>query len=229
MPFPPILLRIAGLPANTLSALNCLPEENKNIGEETYAQFYFQTVVKLCQISQNLSLRNGLQMTSHSLARRAEKIINHLPQNLRKKEQQTARSLWQIASRMAGKTSPFSSFTHLGIIDKNEENPGIIHHRFRLNNILLGQLLEILRYHPPFFQNQQISLNYTTKLVDGKYVFLHNTRNVESVQHVDEQPVIDFIVSYLKSKESVPFQKLVEIVLNEVAACLLYTSDAADE
>ena len=218
MIFPPILLRIASLSADALTALNNLPEGDASLTEETYAELYYQTVVDLCQNSNNTNLLNGLRMTSHSLAGRVQKIIDHLPPNLRKKEQQTARSLWQIASRMAGKASPFSSFTHLGQVDKNEEKPGTIHHHFRLNNILFGQLLELLRYHSAYYQSQKISLNYTTKFVDGAYVFLHNTRNIESVQQIEAQPVIELIVAFLKDKKSIPFQELIEYVLSEVEA-----------
>lgn len=218
MIFPPILLRIAGLPATTLTALNCLPEENSSITEAEWSQLYFDTITQLCQLSQNPHLLNGLQMTSHSLAKRVEKIIEQLPPTLRKKEKQTARSLWQIASRMAGKISPFSSFTHLGQVDVKALNQGIVSHRFRLNNLLLGQLLEILRYHPPFFQQQKIKLNYTAELIGTEYVFLHNTRNVESVQRIEDQPVIRLIIAYLQNKKTVVFQDLVETVLSEVEA-----------
>ncbi len=218
MTFPPILLRIASLPADALTALNNLSESDANLTEETYAELYYQTVVDLCQNSNNPNLLNGLRMTSHSLAGRVQKIIDHLPPTLRKKEQQTARSLWQITSRMAGKTSPFSSFTHLGQVVETIENSGTIHHHFRLNNILLGQLLELLRYHPPYFKNQKISLNYTSKLVETAYVFLHNTRNIESVQRIEAQPVIDLIVAFLKDKKSLSFQEFVEYILSEVEA-----------
>ncbi|GEM_PF-1751793 len=218
MIFPPILLRIAGLPATALIALNRLPEENISITEEEWNLIYFNTLSQLCELSRNPNLLNGLRMTSHSLAGRVEKIIEELPPTLRKKEKQSARSLWQIASRMAGKISPFSSFTHLGRVDANELNTGTVSHRFRLNNILLGQFLEILRYHPPFFQNQKIKLNYTAELVGTEYVFLHNTRNVESVQRIEDQPVISLIIAYLKNKKTVIFQELVEMVLSEVDA-----------
>ncbi len=218
MNFPPILLRIAGLPAQALTALNYLSEDNLVISEEKWNVLYYQTVTELCKIANDPSLLNGLQMTSHSLAGRIQKILDHLPPTLRKKEQQTARSLWQVVSRMAGKTSPFSSFTHLGRVDEKEKNPGTITHRFRLNNLLLGQLLEILRYHPPFFQTQKISLNYTTEFVGTEYVFLHNTRNLESVQRVEAQPVISLIVDFLKDKPSIIFQELVKKILGEVDA-----------
>ncbi len=215
---PPILLRIAGLPAKTLTALNYLSGDNLMILEKEWNLLYFQTVTVLCKIANDPNLLNGLQMTSHSLAGRIEKILDELPPTLRKKEQQTARSLWQIVSRMAGKTSPFSSFTHLGRVDEKEKNPGAITHRFRLNNLLLGQLLEILRYHPPFFQQQKLSLNYTTEFVGTEYIFLHNTRNLESVQRVEAQPVIRLIVDLLKNAPTILFQELVEKILVEVAA-----------
>jgi len=218
MIFPPILLRIAGLPATALIALNRLPEKNISITEEEWNLIYFNTLSQLCELSRNPNLLNGLRMTSHSLAGRVEKIIEELPPILRKKEKQSARSLWQIASRMAGKISPFSSFTHLGRVDANELNTGTVSHRFRLNNILLGQFLEILRYHPPFFQNQKIKLNYTAELVGTEYVFLHNTRNVESVQRIEEQPVIGLIIQFLKNEETIVFKELVEMVLSEVEA-----------
>lgn len=213
MDFPPILLRIAGLPVNLLTTLNYLPEENQLITEEDWDELYYQTVMELCKIADHPGLLNGLQMTSHSLAGRIEKIVSNLPPVLRKKEQQTARSLWQIVSRMAGKTSPFSSFTHLGRLDKMEENPGSVSHRFRLNNILLGQLLEILCYHPPYFRHQKISLNYTTKLKGTEYVFLHNTRNLESVQRIEQQPVIRLIVELLQDRPPLLFQELVANIL----------------
>ena len=218
MTFPPILLRIAGLPASMLLALNRLSEDNSLLAEEEWTKLYYQTVADLCQSADNPSLLNGLQMTSHSLAGRVQKIIDQLPPTLRKKEQQTARSLWQIASRMAGKTSPFSSFTHLGQVDKKEVNPRSIHYRFRLNNILLGQLLELLRYHSAYFQNQKISLNYSIQLIEEEYVFLHNTRNIESVQRIEKQPVIDLIASFLKDKNPILFKELLAYILSEVAA-----------
>lgn len=218
MIFPPILLRIAGLPASTLSALNCLWKKNNLLSEEEWNKLYFTTVIELCQLSKNKQLLNGLQMTSHSLAERVQKIIKQLPPTLRKKEQQTARSLWQIVSRMAGKTSPFSSFTHLGQENDQEENPGVVDHRFRLNNILLGQLLELLRYHPPYFIKQKISLNYTAQQDGAEFLFLHNTRNVESVQRIENQPVINLIITFLKDKKSILFQELVEVIQAEVDA-----------
>jgi len=218
MIFPPVLLRIASLPATALTALNHLSNDNNVITEKAWKELYYTTVVDLCQLSQNKHLLNGLQMTSHSLAGRVQKIIDKLPPTLRKKEQQTARSLWQIVSRMAGKTSPFSSFTHLGQVNKTEPNPRAVHHHFRLNNILLGQLLEILRYHPPYFKSQKTGLNYTVELVGTTYVFLHNTRNIESVQCIEKQPVIDLILAIFKEQKFILFEELVECVLDKVDA-----------
>lgn len=210
------LYRIAGLSSSTLEDFSDLPKEGNTVFD--YDQLYQQSAQKAAAKCMEDNLRCGLLMTSHSLVQRIAAMQKKTPDIFRKKEQQTARSCWQLLSRIAGKTSPFSRFTHLAVPGLTGQTPGTLTTLVRLNNQLLGQLLELLRYHPPFYQHQQITLNDTLYSDQSKYTFLLNTRNLESVQRMDPHPVLERIIDLLQKDKKWTFRQLAEVLTEEVAA-----------
>ena len=211
-----LLYRIAGLSVSVLEELSDLLEDQ--ITASAYQNIYKASAQKAVVRAHHPSVELGILMTSHSLAQRLAAMRAKSPDVFRKKEQQTARSSWQLLSRIAGKTSPFSRFTHLAVPELAEATPNTITSLIRINNQLLGQLLALLRYHPPFYQTQKISLNDTLYLDKGEYVFLLNTRNLESVQRMEPHPVMNRIIKWLQQQKKWPFFKLVDELMKEIEA-----------
>jgi len=208
------LFRIAGLSAYVLEELSDLPKES--VTEETYQTIYRQSARKVITLAQHPSVARGVLMSSHSLAQRIAAMEEKPLDIFRKKEQQTARSAWQLVSRIAGKTSPFSSFTHVAVSEVEDTDTGKITSLVRINNQLFGQLLELLRYHPPFYKKQNISLNDTLSLEDNQYIFLLNTRNLESIQNMEAHPVMDCMIELFEQNKQWTFQELVSKLLANV-------------
>ncbi len=144
-------------------------------------------------------LQKGLLQSSPSLWEGLQRYRLQPPTIYRKKERQTERSLAQYLARICTKTSPFSTFTALSLNDLSGSNVGPDTVPFssviRINNYVLAQVEELLSAYPPFYKHLRVQINPTLRKKGKDFVFLINSRNVESIQQIEENEVLALILS----------------------------------
>ncbi|MFT4666747.1 MAG: hypothetical protein ACI8YQ_001077 [Polaribacter sp.] len=169
-------------------------------------------------------LQKGLLQSSPSLWDGLQRYRLQSPAIYRKKERQTERSLAQYLARICTKTSPFSTFTALSLNDLSGKNIGPEAAPFssviRINNYVLAQVEELLSAYPPFYMHLAVQVNPTLKAKGEEYVFLMNSRNIESIQKIEENEVLALILSISQQYTSGQqlFGQLIKKLGEEVAA-----------
>ena len=154
-----------------------------------------QDYLQLKRISQLPVFLNGLTMSSHSIYNRVLSLQKKEVAEFRKKEKQTARTLFQYFSRIGAKITPFSSFTQLSVFDINQKKNSIQKGEscFRLNALIFGYLKEVLCTHPAYFNYLELRLNPTLEKWETVFYFFLNSRNVESIQELESDEVLEYI------------------------------------
>ncbi|MFK7808393.1 MAG: lantibiotic dehydratase [Saprospiraceae bacterium] len=175
-------------------------------------------------LSGNPMLQKGLLQSSPSLWEGIQRYRQQPVSVYRKKERQTERSLAQYLARICTKTSPFSTFTGLSftkISGKNsilssDSNDG----KIRVNNYVLAQLQELLSGYPDFYQHLAVQINPTLRSVGEEYVFLINSRNVESIQRVEVNDVLVLLLESIRTTASgqMKFATLKNKMVREIEA-----------
>jgi len=171
-----------------------------------HQQFLEEQFKQLYQEANQEDLLKGMSLSSHSLFQRLLDLKKKPAHSFRKKEKQTLRSLWTYLSRIVYKVSPFSTFTQLAIYDAFQSNrleradlPKASN--VQLNHTLFAYLQELLAHYPPFYQHLSLRLNSSLEL-GASYRFLLNSRNVESLQTLEKDPVVDLIIAVLNGQQS---------------------------
>jgi hypothetical protein len=190
--FPYVLIRQSTLPLNLVSALGT----KENTPEETlFNEILHQNITVLRSFSDNLILQNGLLYSSHSLLERLPSFREKPSVLFRKKEWQTARTLAQYLTRIAAKTSPFSGFTAIGVAGSGSKAPtGVKPDQtsvYHYNHLLFSWLKELLLAYPPLYHLLDVCINQMVLTSEEDYMFLLNSRNVESVQYLEKQPLVN--------------------------------------
>lgn len=145
----------------------------------------------LQQFSTNPLLENGLLLSSPVLYDQLPAFRNRPADNFRHKEAKNEYSLLRYLSRMAFKTSPFSTFTYTGIAAINTTDalfniphPEMIKSGVRLNNTLFTYLQSLMVHHPALNEILLIRLNNTITQHDNQLQFLVNCFNIEAFQRM---------------------------------------------
>ncbi|MFK8104594.1 MAG: lantibiotic dehydratase [Saprospiraceae bacterium] len=144
------------------------------------------------------SFQQGLLFASHSTFNRLQSYLNKPIEQHRKKELQTELSLWQYYSRVLTKTSPFSHFTRLSIANFSEDQKGKA--KLSLNNLVLAHFQELLQKEPSFFPFLNLRLNPSLEITPTYFIFILNTRNIESIQEMERTDLLDFFYEHLVQK-----------------------------
>ncbi len=239
--FPFLLCRVATLPFHLLDELQWRPNdgllekylENQHQQElselqsqleDNYLQRQRECRTVFTKLAAYPELQKGLLLSSPSLWENVNRYRYQSPPKYRKKERQTERSLAQYLSRICAKTSPFGTFTALSLNDLSGRNlvgqPGELHSEIRINNYIWVQLQDLLSNYPPVYRRLGLKTNPTLREMGDGYLFLLNSRNVESVQRMEKNPVVEEVLEILKN------QKGVSILLDELTGLLSNRVDA---
>jgi len=155
------------------------------------------------QMALKPELQNGLMLSSPVLYTQLNDFIKKDPDNFKQKELRMEFSLLRYLSRMAFKTSPFSSFTYTGIMTTAVDLKGQsfkiheVQSRLKLNNILFEYLRSILRQHPKLNEYLLLKMNITAEIKDDKIQFLANFNNIESFQQLTANGISLLVINYL--------------------------------
>jgi hypothetical protein len=199
-------------------------------GEEVYATETTLLRQKFQELTRKDVLKLGLLLSSQTLLNKVEKYNETHPNDFKKREFHTEQSLLKYLTRIFAKTSPFSTFTHLGVGEIHEKNtidfegtsPTFKSH-ICLNNYLLHYLKTILLRVEPIYSNFTIRLNPTLTSKEEQYVFLTNFNNMESFQRIDASPLIDLFLEIVGQK-GIVYKEMIDTIVKEE-----YIDASADE
>ncbi|RBQ07696.1 lantibiotic dehydratase [Pedobacter miscanthi] len=171
----------------------------------------------LQQLALNPELQNGLLLSSPLLYEQLNSFVKKDSKNFKQKEQRILFSLLRYLSRMAFKTSPFSSFTYTGLMTLDQgdsfERPGTVPQvksRLKLNNTLFEYLKAIIKKHPLLNEHLLVKLNLTAKIKNDKICFLSNYNNIESFQQINANGLQLLVYEYFNSgRDLVTLEKLI--------------------
>ncbi|MGS2761169.1 lantibiotic dehydratase [Sinomicrobium sp. M5D2P9] len=177
-------------------------------GTVRYKQKLEQDRVKLQELAKDPVLQNGLLLSSPVLLEQLPGYLRKKPGTFRQKELRIEFSLLRYLTRSSFKTSPFSTFTHTGIMrlsdnnaDRKQPGPETVQGNLRLNNYLFAYLNSILLHHPELHELLLIKLNKTVAVQNDKIQFLVNFNNIESFQQIPATGLPMVIVDYLQQSE----------------------------
>ncbi|GGF44458.1 lantibiotic dehydratase [Echinicola rosea] len=194
--------------------------------ERTYDQEIQQTYRQLHLLSKDVNLRKGIMLSNQTLVDNMDKYIPRLQATPpRKKEWQTILGMMKYMTRMTTKTSPFSTFNHIGLGKITKAKTGDWGHRgewgaksvIRLNNYLFAYLKEALLKIESFRKQRNVRLNPSATLKNGHFQFLANSNNIESFQQIPPSPINALIKEELTGK-MVRYQCLLESLCQQVDA-----------
>lgn len=143
--------------------------------------------------SREEALRKGILLSSPVLYAQLPNFATADPAAFRAKELKNEYSLLRYITRMAAKTSPFSTFTYTGISALQPTSAtapaGGVISNIRLNNSLFTYLRSLLVHHPVLNEIMEVRLNDTTTIDDTQLHFLVNYFNVEAFQSLPARSV----------------------------------------
>jgi hypothetical protein len=175
--------------------------------------------------------RKGLLLSSRVLLKQIEFYCSKEVSTFGKREFQTEQGALKYITRMCMKTSPFSTFTTIALLNTKQElgKPIAINHansernissHIRLNNYVLKYLLELLKNYKQAYLWFYLRPNPTICLTDSTTtLYLTNHNNIEAFQRIPGNAVIELIRNLaLQKEEGIQFRKLIEKLQNEIEA-----------
>lgn len=137
-----------------------------------------------------------------------------------KKDQQVETGLLKYMTRAAAKTSPFSTFCNLSLVDltaqtghgqiKDQCVPESV---VRINNMLYRSMLDAILQNPSLSRHLPVQANRTISEEKDQLLFLFNNNNVETFQRVQSGEVLLYVIDQARS--SIRLQDLVERVASD--------------
>ncbi len=204
-------------------------KEKLSLGKEVYLETLIENRKKFQELVDGDTIKKGLVLSSRSLLDRLKSYKSKEVSAFRKKEMQTEISLLQYMTRMYAKTSPFSTFTNLSVVEngdkvenielKHDDNLDELIGHIRLNNYLFKYLSDLFTSYQPLYHKLTVRNNPTIKKEDESYLYLTNNNNVEAFQRIPQNPVVEYIYELVSAdKVGIQFNELVEQLLEAIEA-----------
>ena len=202
-------MRIGGIPFEKLDTLNInalLFEEiyesieiaqNSSELENKFNEELICIRENIKTLSKETVLTNGLVLSAPSVLDRIASYQKKEIARFRKKEKQTERTIVQYLTRIATKTSPFSTFTQIGLAEIKEQSSLIENAKLtsnqsfvRINNYILKRFKDSIVQNRTLVQGLRIVVNSTLTRLENGYEFLVNDNNIEVFQTMGDHPVV---------------------------------------
>src|SRR3989344_4331937 len=191
---------------NLVSERDRLRKEIVNI----YKQFKTEAKSKVLQLANNETFQKGLVLSSRSLYKQIS--------NKNEVNSKTELGLIKYLSRFYLKSSPFSTFTSVGMgsFKKSIGNSlDLVQQRkksfVRVNNIVQHYLERLLIENHDIAVQIPVSLNETISQDKDEYVFFANDENYESIQRLKITPALKILSKLISEILNVTISKLVQI------------------
>lgn len=220
-PFPYLFFRVAALPFDYLHIDQEISEEEIKSSHLFYVhnQMLEKERALLRQWSREAVFRKGLVQSSRSFEQRLISYLKKTPADFRKKEFQTERRLLQYLSRVAGKVSPFSTFTGVGVVGFNSENIPVIHDSLiSPNNYILTYLKGLLLSIPECYQQLFLAKNSLVENQDDQLIYLLNKDNVEVIQQIENNQMLEVVLTQFDARPTIKFTDLQNLLGQQIEA-----------
>lgn len=174
------------------------------------------------KLADDSHFKKGMLLSSRNLLERLHKYKLSDVRKLSKDDLRTEQSIIKYISRYTAKTSPFSTFTSLGIIKTINENTrqqlkpestNILKSNIRLNNALYVYLRNVIVMNKNLNRLIPLKHNPTLKVINSQYHFLMNSYNIESFQKMPQNDAIELILYLVKEKGKININKLISIII----------------
>lgn len=185
--------------------------KQSELWSEKYCDELLRVRKRLQKLSFNQQLLKGISFSSQQLLH-SIRYYQHKPIHaFGKKDVEAELGLFKYITRMACKTSPYSTFTSIAVSGiKSQALPisyegsvlNKISGHVRLNTNLFTHLKGQLLKHPNFHLFIPLRLNPTLKDTGDSFRFLANHRNVEIFRTIFRNPIADMIVRLLQDNPS---------------------------
>ena len=173
----------------------------------------------------NETLRKGLVLSSHALLNEISAFQKS--DRYTKKELNLESSIYKYLTRIAAKTTPYSTFNNLAITNlvnsekifwsevKVGKQPAT-KSKVQLNNFLFKYLKDLLLSIPEVFEQTKLTKNPTLVRENDEYLFLVNVDNVESFQRIAIDEIIDLIINLIDSTQEITISRIIEELVNQI-------------
>ncbi|ASK29766.1 hypothetical protein CEY12_06440 [Chryseobacterium sp. T16E-39] len=171
-------------------------------------------------------LKNGVLLSSKDLYEQLESFENADVKSLNKDTERIEFSVLRYLTRMTYKTSPFSTFTYLGLTQMDAADQTgvsalskIPDSKIRLNNKLLKRIKKLMECHPELQGLLVVNINSSVSENDGRFSFLLNCANIEVFQEIQASGVNQYIKELINnSEESISLSSFIELLSNHIEA-----------
>jgi len=175
--------------------------------EQAYQHQLVAARTHLQALAQQENLLCGLHLASETLLAQLPRYWQTAPADFRKREHHLELGLLRYLTRLHFKTSPFSTFTAVGVstlanvpelLAWPKEN-GPYRSAMRLNNNLLAYLKTLLGLVPELRDALPVRLNPSVTTQAGSYHFVLNHHNVEAFQTLGGHELLEVVAAELRA------------------------------
>ena len=181
--------------------------------------------LELKTIFQKKELQLALLLSSHDLLENIEKYNpNAIAYN--KKFYQLEYGMFKYGTRICTKTSPFSTFTTVGVTkyDTKEKNTSIIKGKIigqektslKFNYFIFKHIVICLKASKKFRGHFYIKLNNTISIKENHYYFLQNKNNIEVFQRLYFNDVLRFIYKKLSGNKKFTLFQIIDTIKDNI-------------
>lgn len=176
--------------------------------EQRYSEVVLdnRTVVK--SLIASYAFQNGILLSSKALYQQLGNFVKTPSAEIDKRAWRTEFSILRYLTRMAYKTSPFSTLTYMGLTTLSQDESrsagsptGTIHSKVRLNNKLLKRIKGLMERHNSLNSLMYISLNSSAEIAADKLSYLFNSANIETFQKIPASPINTHIYHLLAAHD----------------------------
>ncbi|ACU62759.1 lantibiotic dehydratase [Chitinophaga pinensis] len=156
---------------------------------------------------QDEALRKGILLSSPVLYEQLDSFALADSRQFKSRTLKNEHSLIRYISRMAAKTSPFSTFTYTGLGKMGTPDAAAatpeIHSDIRLHNGLFSYIRLLIIYHPVLNEIITLRLNVTATIIQEELQFLVNYFNVEAFQRLPARNLPLWLYHQLQDREAI--------------------------
>ncbi|WP_345990022.1 lantibiotic dehydratase [Chryseobacterium sp. Chry.R1] len=160
------------------------------------------------KLTDQYPFKNGVLLSSKDLYEQLDSFRNADVKSLNKDTERIEFSVLRYLTRMTYKTSPFSTFTYLGLTETVPNNGTVplpsenLNCKIRLNNKLLKRIKKLMEHHPDLQGLLFVNVNSSVTEHDGRFNFLLNCANIEVFQEIQATSVNQFIRELLHDSQA---------------------------
>src|SRR6185436_7107105 len=179
---------------------------------------------QLISLSAEEIFKQGIVLSSADIFHSLNNYIKNEKKLSSKKQYQVENGLIKYLSRFYAKTSPFSTFTSIGLLKLNAAGEKYVPLEYPAKSSALKSFVSVnnniyllfkshLVNHETLKYKIPLKLNPTLVIENGKYVFLTNNYfNVESIQRIRLNPFMNAIVACFEKSKDASTNTIVQVL-----------------